>query len=208
MGGAVMQNGGKSAYVTCIVSLMVLSVFCLAGGTRAEGTSEYIYCEVELQESTGNLAVEIPENYGEYSVWLLGEVPQGGVADTWFDGDELGHFRVRNAGDTNAHIWIVAEEGSDMEGPFSGNTIPPVAHLPTRDGYALAFATNLMDRLPDWHLLDNVFAVGAGAHLGFLLPGDYLLFDLRFYAPTRDSGGRIFRIGLYAVAEESPVVLP
>jgi len=146
--------------------------------------------------------VDLPANDGSNTVWQIGEVPAGGVADTWFDDDVHGSFRVRNSGDTKADIWIVAEDDRG-DNPFEGMGLRPTGALPTFDRYALACATNVEDLLPDWRLLDQVFSPDeVGAVLGRTLAGDYLLFDLKFYAPESPPSGAMndyrFRIGFYA----------
>jgi len=147
--------------------------------------------------------VDLPANYGSNTVWQIGEVPAGGVADTWFDDDVHGSFRVRNSGDTKADIWIVAEDDRGVN-PFAGTGLRPTGALPTFEYYALACATNVEDLLPDWQLLDQVFSPDeVGAVLGRTLAGDYILFDLKFYAPENPPSGTMndyrFRIGIEAI---------
>ena len=137
-------------------------------------------------------------------------MPRGGTADTWYDDDVHGSFRVKNAGDVYAYIYVTAEQKSD--GPMGpGNSIEPTSALPTFDKFAVAAATNPMDLLPTWNLLNVELLpdLQGGRVLGQIFPGEYILFDLKFYAPMESPvPDARFRIGFYALPSSNPSMIP
>ena len=138
------------------------------------------------------------------STWDLGQVAEGGVADTWLGQNPHGKFWVRNTGDTNAYIFVVAEP--DFEAP--GGTLIPDVRFPADGEFGMAIATNITDVLADWKIFDQEYDVGTGMYPGRyvrpLVPGDYFLFDLRFYAGMgTGEGTRNFRVGVYAASGET-----
>ena len=195
------------------VTLLTLA-FCHPSQGQV-GESDYIHALVTVTNSQGILAVEIPDNVGTNTLWDIGTVPAGGVADTWFDDDEHGSFRVRNAGDVAAHIYIVAEphSGSEPWGQYPYAMPTPVVP-PTDAEFAMAFATNIMDLLPTWQVLDLLVEQGpprTAANMGFILPGDYILFDLRYYAPHPCCAATEtvqFRLAFYALDTDNPDYIP
>jgi hypothetical protein len=180
-----------------LLILVTVSLMLGLSGTAFAQTSyvEHIDCQVTIEPTTGTLAIEIIGS----QTWNLGSVPQGGVRDTWYDDGVHGSFTVKNAGDTNAYIFVATEGGG----------IPPTTSLPTAGNYAMAVATNIADALPSWQMLDNSYSYSrTGRLLNRALPGEYILFDLRYYAPESVSGMDMFRVSLYAVAEMDPIDLP
>ncbi len=176
--------------------LMTGLTMAFAGSVHAAKTNEYINCLVDVQVSTGKLALELSQ-----STWDLGSVPQGGVKDTWFGEPTHGKFWVRNVGDTNACIFITAEPGTN--GP---SIIPDVNLPPAPYSFAMAVATNITDVLPVWSLLNQTSGGPAVyRYIRTLGAGDYMLFDLRFYAGGSLSTGldQSFRVGVYATSSES-----
>ena len=188
----------------CAIAATAMAALCAR--TQAQD-QDYIYCKVFVTNSSGHLAVDLPGN----PTWDLGVVAQGGVADTWYDASGKASYMVKNSGDTWADIYITAEANDD-DGPFAGSdpTIPVTVMLPSPNAYAMAFATNVMDILPAWNLLDiplanSMMMPGSLTQVGKLLrektlPGEYTVFDLKFYAPTMVQGDYIFRVGFYAIA--------
>jgi len=178
-----------------MVAVTVLAMM-VTGSAQAK-TNEYINCQVYIEWSTGTLALELSQ-----STWDLGSVPNGGLKDTWFGEATHGKFWVRNAGDTNAAIFITAEISTN------GNTILPSTAVPPEPPFfAMAVATNVEAILPAWNVLDQSYVSHArvGRYMKVLMSGDYMLFDLRFYAgaglpPNSD---RTFRVGVYATSSES-----
>lgn len=185
--------------------LPAVGVFALCG-IAAGQTPDYIYCKVSVSNAMGVLAVDLPGT----ATWDLGTVPQGGVADTWYDAGGKASYQVKNSGDTSADVYITAEANNNT-GPYSGwgSVLSVTNALPTTDCYALAVATNVMEILPAWNILNLPLAYSmmqpsrmtqAGRCLKeATLPGEYIVFDLRFYAPTSGAGDYCFRVGFYAV---------
>jgi hypothetical protein len=173
-----------------------------------------MFCSVYIEAAQGTLAVEVPPTapYG-VPVWHLGSVPEGGVADSWYDDDRQGSFRVRNAGDVAAYIWITAEQDRG-DSPLNGyGGMAPTNCLPSPDHerFSLAMATNCTDLLPAWELLDTqIDYERTGRLLGWARPGEYLLFDLKFYAPLNGTAMQtnLFNVGFYAIEEENPDPFP
>jgi hypothetical protein len=173
--------------------------------------SDYILCGVEIVGAGGTLAVELDDTpgYGAKTVWDLGSVPWGGVADTWDDDDGKGSFKVKNVGDTWADIYITAEEDGGSSGnPFPGSSLSPTNALPTTDRFALAVTSDMTPMVPSWDLLDLMIRDNqSGRMLGEALAGEYIIFDLKFYAPFDDGGfidpqDKTFKVGLHAVPHD------
>jgi hypothetical protein len=179
-----------------IQALGILAMAALAMtliDARAGNTNEYIDCVVDVQWSSSTLRVELSD-----STWDLGPVAQGGVADSWLGHSPHGQFWVRNTGDTNALIFVVAEPGD------SGDPIIPSREFPPDPNeFAMAIATNITDVLADWMVFDQDFGPGPGRYVRDLIPGDYFLFDLRFYAGSQlpDGDNKSFRVGVYAASD-------
>jgi hypothetical protein len=171
----------------------------IAGGAHA--ATNQINCVVDVVASTGNLAVVL-----SHSTWDLDAVPQGGVKDSWFGEATHGKFWVRNSGDTNACIFIVALPGGGGNPLYPTPVIPPPGNY-----YALCVATNVTGVLPVWTPLDHEYASDKfGRHMRRLLPGDYMLFDLRFFVGpgvTADPG-KTFAVGVWAALSESEPPAP
>ena len=199
---------------------IVLAALCaalpLAANAQSPQMDDYIHCAVELVDSMGNLSIDFAPNFGDLTVWDLGEVPEGGTADTWFDDDGPGSFVVRNSGDVPAFIWLVAQEGDGGTWPPEWNSsIGPTNALPTGRNYAVAYANNFDDLVPDWMLFGVWFDYQfVGQPLDFARPGESLLFDLKFFAPDEypfpappvepESETLIFRVGAIAVEDGGP----
>lgn len=198
------------------VAALIAVAFCSTPVSARQEGSDYIYCRAEIVESTGFLAVELADSPGQTNtLWNMGTVPQGGVKDSWYDGGP-GTFRLKNTGDTQAHIWITAEmpDGNDPIG--EGFFMLPTNALPTGDRFALAFSTNVQDVAPSWNLLNRNYwpdqpPYDARPESTFrpfskALAGEYVVFDLKFFAPQQLPSGPdrySFRIGFYAVERRS-----
>lgn len=183
-----------------ILQMVALSALAMTVAGSAEAkTNVYINCQVEVKWSTTLLAVELSQ-----TSWDLGTVALGGVKDSWFGQTTHGKFWVRNSGETNAAIYITAE-GSYGSGPID----PDVKMPPDPPLFAMAVATNVTDLLPTWNVLNQTynpsFPKRVGRYMRSLIPGDYMLFDLRFYAGTAlgIGPGRTFGLAVYATSGES-----
>jgi hypothetical protein len=194
-----------------------LALAC-CGVAQAQSSSppEFIQARVTITNINFVLAVDIPDNAGTNTLWDIGTVPAGGVADTWYDDDLHGSFRLRNAGDLPAHIYIVAERHNGFD-PWGGlPTIEPTQIVPSNDEkFAIAFATNVEDLLPDWSVLALLIQSTpnrTAGNMGFIPPGDYILFDLRYYAPNPCcvpiSNPVQFRLAFYALDMDNPSNIP
>jgi hypothetical protein len=185
-----------------ILQVLIFAVLAmiLAGPAQSAPTetNAYINCQVTITVSSNLLAVELSQ-----TTWDLGNVAQGGIKDSWFGQTTHGKFWVRNAGDvTNTSIFIVATDSTN------GAPIRPDIQVPPDPfRYAMAVATNISDVLPVWHTLNQDYLHSgktAGLYMGTLMPGDYMLFDLRFYAGTQINGPSNFRVGAYATSGGTP----
>ena len=77
------------------VGLLMAVATVASAETVTTSVNAYIHCLValsEVQSSNALLSVDLPETQGwdGETVWLLGDVPCGGVADTWYDDDGPG----------------------------------------------------------------------------------------------------------------------
>jgi hypothetical protein len=188
---------------------------CVTAHAQSSSNPEFIQARVTVVNINFVLAVDIPANSGTNTLWDIGTVPGGGVADTWYDDDVHGSFRLQNSGDLSAHIYIVAERHDGFD-PWGGlPTIDPTPLAPSTDEkFAIAFATNVEDLLPDWNILDLLIESApnrTAARMGFIPPGDYILFDLRYYAPNPccvPLNPVQFRLAFYALDLDEPANIP
>lgn len=175
--------------------LVVAALATGVAGSASAMTNEYIECTVDVQASSGRLALQLSQ-----PTWYLESVPQGGVKDTWFGEATHGKFWVRNDGDTNAAIFITAAGAPP-------NQIEPDVYVPPDPmKFAMAVATNVEALLPAWKVLDQSYPGSqVGRYMRALIPGDYMLFDLRFYAGSQlnPQPGRTFRLYVYATSGEA-----
>ena len=195
--------------------VLLALALCHSATAQSSSPPEYINARVTLTNVNYVLAVDIPDNVGTNTLWDIGTVPAGGVADTWYDDDVHGSFRLRNAGDIPAYIYIVAEEHFGFD-PWGGlTTMEPTPFVPpVDDKFGMAIALNVEDLLPDWQVLDLLIQSApnrAARGMGFIPPGDYILFDLRYYAPNPcciTPGDVQFRLAFYALDMDSPAMIP
>jgi hypothetical protein len=173
---------------------MAIALSAAAAGA-APMTNDLIDCRVDVQNATGLLRVELSQD-----TWDLGPVPRGGMKDTWFGETTHGKFWVRNTGDSNTAVFVTALSGTNSTPLEPDFRLPPD---PLK--FAMAVATNVTGVLPDWKLLNQPYTgTVVGRYARDLMPGDYMLFDLRFYAgPDLPTGiERSFRVGVYATPGE------
>jgi hypothetical protein len=197
-----VQQEVKQVKIQRLLMVTVAVAALMVAGSAQAKTNVYINCQVDVQWSFGTLALELSQ-----SAWDLGAVPRGGLKDTWFGEPTHGKFWVRNTGDTNAAVFITTAEGTNMFGP---NIFPSPQVPPTPSEFAMAVATNIECVVATWKVLDHVYIPQFGApicgrYMRVLMPGDYMLFDLRFYAGSALSAGSdcSFRVGVYATSGES-----
>lgn len=169
--------------IRCCLAAAITGMF-LANSGMAGTITNYVWCQVLVTNTTGRLAIEVTP-----PTWLLGSVPAGGVRDTWTQGGP-GKFKVTNSGDVPAYVHVVT--GTDG-GPYP---LFPAGSLPVSNNcYVMAFATNVTGLLPSWNLLDKDYPFGweggnpaYGAVVANLLSGEYVLLDLKFWAPPTTMG--------------------
>ena len=246
------------------------------GSAQAE-TNRYegiVFCKATFVKAHGieetDISVALPfttkdrEGF-EYTHWNLGEVPLGGVADSWHSKDGPGKFVAHNNGRVGAHIYLTSArmgsdsysvfwqqgrgsywDGSSMrysygpqsgagtvyvdEEPFfrifgdaGGVEMEPASSLTAwRRGYCeqrsslycLAFTRDMNAKAPAWHMLDHWYwsrKEGSdsyysgwekdngevtsrdyiGAYMGYLAAGEYMPFDVKFWAPYAESWDNI-----------------
>lgn len=110
-----------------LAGLLVLGA---VGTVSAQVTTNnaYVFCKARITEpgEWGNpvLSVTLPPTPGyTYSgpwgdtpitVWNVGDVAAGGVADTWHDGGPA-FFTVRNSGNVNAYVYVTGMSRSEVD---------------------------------------------------------------------------------------------
>ena len=239
------------------------------GSAQAEG-NDYegiVFCKATFVRADGNdeadISVTLPfttkDHEGfEYTHWNLGEVPFGGVADSWHSNGGPGKFVAHNNGRVGAHVYLTsARMNSDgysavwqmnsYDGSFThygpsragmvcigydtldrvfggaqgGAIIEPASSLKAWRrcwyevgtlSYCLAFTCDLNAKAPTWHMLDHWYWSRReqytdnyysgwekddeevtsrdyiGAYMGYLAAGEYMPFDVKFWAPYVDPG--------------------
>lgn len=205
----------KNSNLSWLGGILLTLALCQAAMAQGWSPPEYIHARVTVTNINYVLAVDVPDNVGTNTLWDIGEVPAGGVSDTWYDDDVHGSFRVRNAGDLSAHIYIVAERHNGFD-PWGGlSTLEPTPFVPSSDDkFGIAVALNVEDLLPNWQVLDLLIQSSpnrTARRMGFIPPGDYILFDLRYYAPNPccvPLNPVQFRLAFYALDEDDPMYIP
>ena len=223
----------------------VLAAAILAGAGMAYGnyyvTNAVVYCKATIVGDSENqiVSVTLPPTEGYYdnngnplTYWNVGNVPSGGVADSWHGEGGPGRFTAHNDGTVGAYFYVTsggdsvlskywkdtASDGSVDSGPVNslsyaqrneifgnhGDLFYPcvspreLIRQSSPGGYHLAFTTDTMAKVPTWHSLDHrfdgsYFSVGEregasqapiAGYMGYVDAGDYLTFDLKFWAPT------------------------
>ena len=213
-----------------------LAAAILAGAGVAYGVEsalQVVYCKATIMGSGGEdvVSVTIPPTDGYFdsngnplTFWNVGNVPEGGVADSWHQEGGPGRFTARNAGNVGAYFYVTTSwnnyskfqntgssgsgtdvwehvdssifgEGASLYHP----SISPSELRRWNDplSYHLAFTTDTMAKVPTWHSLDHRYT-GSGwstevqensqpaevaGYMGYVDAGDYLTFDLKFWAP-------------------------
>lgn len=232
-----------------------LAAAMLAGVACAQDYEEkplhVVYCKATiLQGSDGgytNISVTLPATEGYYdrdgnpiTYWNVGEVPTGGVVDSWHQEGGPGRFTAKNAGNCGAYLYVKTTEGngsyySESSGyrvePWfsewnSGGDVDPEIfgggniyggpcsslQMWRRDinYYHLAFTTDVTAKMPTWHSLEYCIDCShdnhdgwhrcdegyheVAAYMGYVESGDYLLFDMKLWAPrgSHNIGSMLF----------------
>jgi hypothetical protein len=171
-------------------------VACAAAmaATGASGDTNYVnavvYCKARIMPSgdqTGEvlLSVSLPETPGAVdengwpvTLWNVGDVTAGGVADSWHAEGGPGRFTVRNTGNVAAYVYVTTGLWPGVDrgiGTLDGwehlRYIYPNSELgefprPTprmekpnvgmwRESYHLALSTDVTAKAPTWRSLDR-----------------------------------------------------
>ena len=214
-------------------------------------SNNVVYCTANIMSGPENgalsmVSVSLPptegyyDNYGNpVTIWNVGNVPAGGVADSWHGEGGPGRFTAKNTGNVRAYFYITTGRsqfyspmyGHEGNGNNSITTRPNVmgsAEISNHLGlvgeslefpcisphelygchdwgaYHLAFTTDITAKVPTWHSLDKRFCNGyidfgadprSSTTVGFMgtvIPGDYLTFDLKFWAHPQAKFPAIF----------------
>ena len=239
---------------TTMIKRAALAAAIVAGAGMAHGVEsalQVVYCKATIMGSDGGdvVSVTIPPTDGYFdqegnplTFWNVGNVPAGGVADSWHQDGGPGSFTARNAGNVGAYFYVTTSEG--VYSKFSGNggtintnflenvgssifgggdwlwsaSISPSELRRWNDQltYHLAFTTDTMAKVPTWHSLDHRYT-GSGwsteayegprggevaGYMGYVDAGDYLTFDLKFWAPCdrNTAGNKLFTFCVEASA--------
>lgn len=229
----------------------LLAAAMLAGVGMAYGngiSNNVVYCTANIISGPKNgalpmVSVSLPptegyyDNYGNpVTIWNVGDVPAGGVADSWHGEGGPGRFTAKNTGNVKAYFYITtgsSQSYSPMQNAWTGQVTPlpnvmnegmirdvlglegkylnapcisphELYGWPYEGAYHLAFTTDTTAKVPTWHSLDKRFQNGnmnIGADkmssttvgfMGTVIPGDYLTFDLKFWAHPRAEWPAIF----------------
>ena len=222
----------------------VLAAAIFAGASVAYGVEsalQVVYCKATIVGDEGEqvVSVTIPPTDGYFdnngnplTFWNVGNVPAGGVTDSWHQEGGPGRFTARNAGNVGAYFYVTTSKGEYMK--FSGGPIagvdagvmnvwseyvenvfgeghklgcPSISPSELRrwdfeSAYHLAFTTDTMAKVPTWHSLDHRYTGGwsteaqensqtgeVAGYMGYVDAGDYLTFDLKFWAPRGWASG-------------------
>ena len=169
-----------------------LAAAMLAGVACAQDYEEkplhVVYCKATiLQGAEGgytNISVTLPATEGYYdrdghpiTYWSVGEVPAGGVVDSWHQEGGPGRFTAKNDGNCGAYLYVKSNTGNngyfserlgyhvepwfDVDsGIFGGGNINLKSCSSLQrwrrsiDDYHLAFTTDVTAKMPTWHSLE------------------------------------------------------
>ena len=243
---------------TTMIKRAALAAAILAGSGVAYGVEsalQVVFCKATIVGDVGEqvVSVTIPPTDGYFdndgnplTFWNVGNVPAGGVADSWHQEGGPGRFTARNAGNVGAYFYVTTSgmwnyrkfsgtnnssdsyympdiNAEEIFGPQSawlqGATISlrelRAAEIYADGLYHLAFTTDTMAKVPTWHSLDHRWASGpkwetyerngsfdgeVAGYMGYVDAGDYLTFDLKFWAPVRQNGNALFSFCVEASA--------
>lgn len=197
---------------------------------------QVVYCKATIMNNGGNeyVSVTIPPTEGYYdndgnplTYWNVGNVPAGGVADSWHGEGGPGRFTAHNEGNLGAYFYVTTSDdfytrwtAPSSGGPVTGAWVnitddifgqncqilsfPAISPSELRRwndecSYHLAYTTDTMSKVPTWHSLDHRYVgpgwkteeMGGGVsrevagYMGYVDAGDYLTFDLKFWASQK-----------------------
>lgn len=243
-----------------LLAAAMLAGVGMAYGNNVSTNYAVVYCKATI---SGNaefdnpvVSVTLPPTEGYYdeegnplTYWNVGNVPAGGVADSWHGEGGPGRFTARNNGNVGSYIYVSTgysyHIGARNDGP-SGNYFDPwyvdQYHNNVRvsvdtfgggrvllhplvsprghgmpDEYHLAFTTDVTAKVPSWHSLDhgwkgdvwstddNYPYTQISGYMGYVDAGDYLTFDLKFWAPHERSKGESLLFTFCVEASEFPL---
>ncbi len=208
-----MMNSSRRRVGLLAAALTVTVAAGLHAGTTYNNA--IVFCKATIQESgqmSGNylLSVELPPTPGytdpdgnPVTIWNVGNVPAGGVADTWHDGGP-GYFTVRNTGNVGSFVYVVGIARNEYNDVPAGGTWDYQAVLGHLFGYGppqlfprpepftpesyggetyhLALTTDVTARAPTWRSLDHVSRPGLGyPQAGWDYQSDPLSFQCSAY---------------------------
>lgn len=216
-----------------LLAAAMLAGVGMAYGNNVSTNYAVVYCKATISGSAADgpavVSVTLPPTEGYYDVegnpltyWNVGNVPAGGVADSWHGEGGPGRFTARNNGNVGSYFYVSTGNSyqiwaSNGNGTPSGNYFEPwneridegtfgggdylystlVSPRGFRESceYHLAFTTDVTAKVPSWHSLDHGW-LGNGwstddnqsysqisGYMGYVDAGDYLTFDLKFWAP-------------------------
>lgn len=84
-----------------------------------------VFCRATVMSATGldeDISVTLPftttgVDGQEYTFWNIGDVPAGGVADSWHDKGGPGRFEAHNNGKVGAYIYLTSKLGENNHTP-------------------------------------------------------------------------------------------
>ena len=183
---------------TTQIKRAVFAAAILAGAGVAYGVEsalQVVYCKAMITEGSENgpqiVSVTLPPTEGYYdnngnplTYWNVGNVPAGGVADSWHGEGGPGRFTAHNEGNVGAYCYVTTGSGyakfTDTNHSSSGTNFwervvpemfvggagycslysPAISPNELRrygkfDSYHLAYTTDTMAKVPTWHSLDH-----------------------------------------------------
>ena len=216
----------------------------VAGAVQATNTmSSVVFCKATIVEAidggdAANVSVTLPFTSTspsglQYTYWNVGDVPPGGVADSWHAEGGPGRFVARNSGRVGAYIYLTSSPFQYAAYWDGGRNLGYAGEMDELDdsiyeevygyydygepttsldfwrksewSYCLAFTRDVTAKAPTWHLLDRYYddswrqwrqCSGSeeyvdyiGAYMGYLDAGDYMPFDVKFWAPRSNGRG-------------------
>ena len=232
----------------------------VAYGNNVSTNYAVVYCKATISGDAYEnpvVSVTLPPTEGYYDVngnpltyWNVGDVPSGGVADSWHGEGGPGRFTARNNGTVGSYFYVSTggmyligardhEPVNDYFNPWYVNNqyglgdprvdestfgygeklnFPLVSSRNRRvwDEYHLAFTTDIKAKVPTWHSLDHGWNgefwstddhryEQTSGYMGYVDAGDYLTFDLKFWAPHERYRGESLFFTFCVEASEFPL---
>lgn len=212
-----------------LAAAMLAGVGMVYGNNASNTNYAVVYCKATISGNAYDnpvVSVTLPPTEGYYDMdgnpltyWNVGDVPSGGVADSWHGEGGPGRFTARNNGNVGSFFYVMTAldyqigtanynqpyDYFDPWGRLDKNTfgVGEVLYTPCVSPkmlrrwheYHLAFTTDIVAKVPTWHSLDHGWNgqywdtekereyLQTAAYMGYVEAGDYLTFDLKFWAP-------------------------